>query len=141
MTSDIWNLLHDGWIAQIQGRVPGTITLRIECDYLRKYFPEPGTAFVISLANCTAFDFTEYGASQTISDLGQIEKLSLEILSSGESNSIHVACHGTGGTIRIQADHSHIALDSAESINIEDLRKAADDYWEKFKLRRIRDSH
>jgi len=49
---DIWNLLHDAVIVGIAGKVPGTLELDLQIDYLRTRFPDPGNLLRLLLEGC-----------------------------------------------------------------------------------------
>jgi len=122
---DLWNILHDGTIAQIRGKVPGDIRLRIEIEYLRNMFPPPGQSIYVTLTNCRRMQLM---ASPKKAKRALSEK-SVTILSAkGDDGGIVV--RSTEGDLVLEYDSFELELDSGEAISLEQLAQASKQYWE-----------
>ena len=126
MDSSLWNLFHDATLAAAEGSVPGDVLLTIECDYLRKMFPEAGAGFTVRLRNCSLFEFEPYD-QPPCADLAAIGQLEPEILSAESGNPLEICC--TGGTLRLRYVSAETALDSGKAISLVELDSAAERYW------------
>lgn len=123
-------ILHDGMIKKISGLLPGTITIEVECDYLRKRNPFPGKSFYIELTACKKIFFLHNNDVST-TDFREIEKLSLEMLSADvEGGDVAVFC--SEGTLYLNFKEAQVFLNSKDQISIEALEHIARDYWDEW---------
>lgn len=129
MNAEIWNLLHDGTIAQISGSLPGRVEIAIEIEYLRQQFSDPGRFILLILHNCTAISYQAWDDDAIVTDFAAIAAAKLEILSATEPAT--VCC--TEGILRVDAADCSIALDSQRTITLAELRAAAASYWRELK--------
>ena len=125
---EIWNVLHDGSIVAVSGRIPGEIRLSISIDYLRERFADPGKLIFVTLANCTHISFTPFGAANPILDTTEIVSAEPEILSAKFGNGRSVICC-VSGILEVEAKDGDLALDSGHSITLQTLIDVSDAYW------------
>jgi hypothetical protein len=126
MDPQLWNLLHDGYIEQLAGAVPGEIGITVSIEYLRQRFPGNGDGFVIRLSDCAQFSYAPYDA-EPITDLAQILALDPEILSAEAGDPLPVTC--VAGTLLLRYASARIELDSGGGVSLEQLHTAAAAYW------------
>lgn len=131
---DFWRMFHDGGIERISGDVPGVVDLHIGINYLRAMFDGEGSGFVVTLAGCTTFEFTEYGEESShlprVTDLSEIEGRELEILSVEAGNPLQIVC--TAGQLALAYEQARVSLDSGAAVTFEQLSEATDRYWSKW---------
>ncbi|MDX1993996.1 MAG: hypothetical protein SF029_16545 [bacterium] len=61
MDPDLWSVLHDGSILDIQGQVPGDLVVKFQILYLREMWPNvSGEHIYLHLKNCTLFEWKVY---------------------------------------------------------------------------------
>lgn len=124
---EIWEFLHDGSLEQVDGIVPGDISLHISIPYLREAFQPRGDGFVLKLAGCTCFELV--GDDGAVSkDLDEIAGHSVEILS--VENESPLALSTTFGTLHMAYRDLAMFLDTGEQITGPMLDKASADYWD-----------
>jgi hypothetical protein len=124
--TDLWNILHDGTIAQIRGKVPGDIRLRIEIEYLRDMFSPPGHSIYVTLTNCRRMQLM---APPKKARRALSEK-SVTILSAKKSDDGDIVVNSTEGDLVLEYDSFKLELDSGEAISLEQLAQASKQYWE-----------
>ncbi len=123
-------ILHDGIIKKISGLLPGTITIEVDCEYLRKRNPSPGKTFYIELTECVKVFFLHNNKVST-SDFQEIEKMSLDMLSADmEGNDVVV--FSTEGTLYLNFKQAQVFLNSKDRISIDALEHIARDYWDEW---------
>lgn len=140
--ASILNLFHDAIIVEIHGRVPGTLRLELDCDYLRDRLEGPGNRFFITLDNCTRFAYTPWNEQPGVMhDLAVIAVRRLWISSADQHDgffvvhcSEHVA-NGSGGKLDVAADRATVTIDSGREINPSELEEIAEEYWSGFGAR------
>lgn len=135
MDVSIWNVLHDGSIESASGQIPGTVSLGIDIQYLRERFSDAGRLFILTLENCTRFEFQPYDEN-TLTSLDEIAKRDVQILSADDTGGkIEISCaihRGAGGVLRVVAAHYALALDSGRKISYQEIERVADEYWNEF---------
>ena len=128
MEFEFWDLLHDGGIDAIHGKVPGKVSIEVSIRYLRQQFPCEGTGFRIDLANCTELTYREYD-STPVADIDAIVALGPEIVSVERSeNSIVVNC--VTGALTTSYGVATIFLDSGEEVSLNQLAAGSKSYWD-----------
>ena len=144
---DIWNVFHDATILKASGAIQQDVVLRLECDYLRDRFEEPGSEFLLKLVACSTFEFELWGdAPDVITDVQLIGSLRLWILSAEPMDDhckIHCARHvrdAVGGTLRVAATSAGLRLDSGRSVSLAEIKEVASDYWTEFSSSKPDDS-
>ena len=130
--SEIWKYLHDGGIERIDGLVPGDIDVIVSIRYIRQRFPGDGTRFVVTLANCTRFEYEPYD-EPACSDLSEIVRRDLEILSLESAEPIVVNC--VMGTLNLAYAGISVALDSGAPVSVAELAAASYSYWNEWSQR------
>jgi hypothetical protein len=130
---DLWNVLHDGGIEMISGRVPGELRLTIGISYLCELFEDSGESVLVTLHDCSRFAFKPWDGEETLTDLTAILALDLEILSVDDNGGIVCAVSAVpGGVLTIEAAAFSLALGSNRPIELQDLLVAAKTYWTAF---------
>lgn len=133
----LWNMLHDGSITDVEGSVPGDVTVAVEIEYLRSMLPEPGTRFLIRLCGCTQFEFRRFIAEETlVSDLTTVAAEEPEILSAQLRDHSVVVCMTRGAgpymELHLQYENLSVFLENGRPVPTEELDDAARRYWEDF---------
>ncbi|MBF0479641.1 MAG: hypothetical protein HQL26_09175 [Candidatus Omnitrophica bacterium] len=86
MNSDIWEILHDGLIADIFGNIPGNVEFKIEIEYLRRIFSDDGKCIFLLLKDCSSFKVQSY----EMMDTGEKESRDFIDLVKGNSEILRV---------------------------------------------------
>ncbi len=131
-SSEVWKYLHDGGIENIEGSVPGDVSVHVSIRYIRKRFPGDGTGFIIRLSNCTRFEFEPYD-EPACTELAEIVRLDPEILSLQSADPVVVNC--VMGTLNLAYTHATVTLDSGVPVSLEELDAATKTYWEEWSQR------
>lgn len=127
----IWELLHDGFIIEINGNLPN-LTLRVNIPYLRKIFSQDGDSILVHLEDCSCFQYSIWddndNPTEITDNLHKIQSLKPEILHVKEKEDfVFVECNE--GELKLKYKNLHLSLDTGEPIAIPDLHKAAKTYW------------
>jgi hypothetical protein len=131
---DIWNILHDGEITGIDGVIPGHLAIRVEIPYLRDMLAPKGTAFVLTLCNCTRFEYEVWDDRKKYSDVARIAAMKPFVLEASETpEGIRIGC--TEGYIHASYGSVAYALDTGQIITFADLSAACDRYWTEWKAK------
>jgi hypothetical protein len=136
---DIWDLLHDAIIIRIEGRLPGTLALEIECDYLRDRFPSPGERFILTLSDCTRFEFRPWtDGTVAVTRFDELASRRLWVLSAERGDGCcKVRCNehipkGNGGELWVSASACEVCLDDGTEVSLPVLKRVVGEYWEEF---------
>lgn len=132
-----WGIFHDGYISKIEGEVPGDLKVFVNILYLREMFHGDGEGFVITLSNCSKFEYQEYDEQPT-DNLKEIESLEPEVLYVQSQDPLVLDC--SAGTLRLNYDSASIEIDSGMPVTDEELSKECDNYWEGWKKRNEKNS-
>ena len=127
-----WGYLHDGCIEQIDGSVPGELTVHVSIGYLRARFPSQGTGFVLRLAGCTLFEYEQYD-EPVCGDLQRIVQYEPAFVSLKSDEPTIVQC--SMGVLRMDYSALSICLDTGEPVTLADLHGACTGYWAEWKER------
>jgi hypothetical protein len=117
---------------EIQGPVPGDLTLRVSIRYLRKRFHGDGTGFLITLHDCTLFQYEPYD-EPAITDLAAIQSAGLEILSAEPDDPLPISC--VMGSLFVRYSSASVALDTGGAVSLTDLQEASRSYWREWSER------
>ena len=126
--ADIWNILHDGEIAEIKSKSNQHIQLRIYIPYLGNMFPEIGENIWVDLLNYRKFEMKIWDEDITTSDFNKIVSTGTEILST-ESTDVPLHVVSTLGDLFIDFESFSLSLDSGKQITFEELEDACSRYW------------
>ena len=129
--AEIWNVLHDGGIAAINGVIPGDVAIRVSIPYLRKMFSADGEDIIVRLANCAKFTMKIWEEDFTTDDLERIVGTDTEILST-ESEDVPVHIFTTLGELDIDFEAFSLSLDNGRQITFEELCDACENYWNRW---------
>ena len=129
--ADIWNVLHDGGVAAIDGVIPGDITIRVNIPYLRKMFSPDGEDVIVSLANCAKLTMKIWEDDVTTDSPERIVGTDTEILST-ESEDVPVHIITTFGELDIDFEDFSLSLDNGTPITFEELCEACENYWNRW---------
>jgi hypothetical protein len=130
--SEVWKYLHDGSIESIEGSVPGDVAVHVSIRYMRQRFPGDGTGFILTLSNCTRFEFEPYD-EPACDELAEIVRLDPEILSLQSADPVVVNC--VMGTLKLAYTNATVTLDSGVPVSLEALGAASAGYWEEWSQR------
>ena len=123
-----WGLLHDGGIASIAGKVPGTVSIEVSIRYLRQQFPGEGTGFKVVLSYCDQLVYQEYESSP-VEDFDEIVRLEPEILGVEEGDH-PVVINCVMGSLKVSYGAVSIYLDSGDAVSVDELAAASKTYWD-----------
>lgn len=128
-----WNCLHDGEITLITGALR-TIQINVQISYLRSMFPGAGDSFVVSLTDCSRFDFVEGKSQPKTSSVVEISSKKLTILSASQEGScITLACIGREyGELKLEYGGLTICTDSGDNVSVEELDRASEEHWNRW---------
>jgi len=126
--ADIWNILHDGEIAEINRKSTHHIQLRIYIPYLGNMFPEVGENIWVDLHNTKKFEMKIWDEDITTSDFDKIVSTGTEILST-ESTDVPVHVVSTLGDLFIDFESYSLSLDSGKQITFDELVDGCSRYW------------
>lgn len=129
--AEVWNVLHDGGVAAIDGKIPGDVTIRINIPYLRKMFSEDGEEILVRIANCSKLTMTIWGEDLTTDEPKRIVATDTEILST-ESDDVPVHVITTFGELDIDFEAFSLSLDNGKPITFEELCEACESYWNRW---------
>lgn len=129
--AEIWNVLHDGGIVAIDGKIPGDVSIRINIPYLRKMFPEDGEEIIVRLANCSKLTMTIWDEDITSDEPKRIVATDTEILST-ESEDVPVHIITTHGELDVDFEAFSLSLDNGRSITFGDICEACESYWNRW---------
>ncbi|QEG24135.1 hypothetical protein [Mariniblastus fucicola] len=138
----IWDVFHDGCIDQVEGSIPGTVTVFVGIEYLRKRFSEPGEHFVVTLSECKKFSFLPYSCTDEtdrIADFAAIVEQCPGILNAemdGEVCRVFTDC----GVLETSSPCGSVRLDSGREIPLELILETATAYWEEWQSKSRRRS-
>lgn len=125
---EFWELLHDGGIESIAGKIPGTVLLDVSIRYLRQQFPDEGTGFKVVLSDCDQLVYQKYD-SPPVEDFDEIVGLEPEIV--GVEKGTHpvvVIC--VMGSLKVSYAAASIYLDSGKPVSFDELAAASKAYWD-----------
>jgi hypothetical protein len=126
--ADIWNILHDGEIAEIKRDSQQNLQLRIYIPYLGNMFPEVGENIWVDLHNTKKFEMRIWDEDLTTSDFDKIVSTGTEILST-ESTDVPLHIVSTRGDLFIDFESFSLSLDSKNKITFDELTDACSRYW------------
>lgn len=130
----IWNTLHDGYIVDIDGSIPGDISLKVEIEYLANRLPGNASFVVVSLHGCNKFCYEFYLSSkETIyyKKLNEIKEQAPIIISCEKNgDDLYVSC--ACGQIEMSYESSSLLLASGKSLSYELLDEICTEYWEEW---------
>lgn len=126
--ADIWNILHDGEIAEIKSDSRQNLQLRIHIPYLGNMFPEVGENIWVDLHSTKKFEMKIWGEDITTSDFDKIVSSGTEILST-ESHDVPLHIVSTLGDLFIDFESFSLSLDSKKQITFDELADACSRYW------------
>lgn len=126
--ADIWNILHDGEIAEIKYDSQKILQLRIFIPYLGNMFPEGGENIWVALYNIKKFEMKIWDEDILTSDFDQICSTGTEILSTA-STDVPLHVQSTLGDLFIDFESFSLSLDSKKEISFDELAEACSRYW------------
>lgn len=129
--AEIWNVLHDGGVAAIEGEVPGDVTIRVNIPYLRQMFSDNGEDIFVHLGNCTSLTMKIWDEDVTTDDPKRITSTDTEILST-DSENVPVHIITTLGELDIAFAAFSLSLDDGREISFEELCDACENYWNRW---------
>ncbi len=129
--AEIWNVLHDGGVAEIDGVVPGEVTIRVNIPYLRQMFSDDGEDIIVQLGNCTSLTMKIWNEDVTTDDPKRIASTDTVILST-DSEDVPVHIITTLGELDIDFEEFSLSLDDGTSISFDELCDACENYWNRW---------
>jgi hypothetical protein len=132
---EIWNLLHDGGITDVEGEVPGDVTLRVEISYITDLLAPPTEAVLVTLVGCTAFEYRSWADDSTTTNIALLAAQEVDILSTSPVEAgVRVIC--SNGQFDIAYSGVQLARADHSALEIGEVDHAAIAYWEAFEKRR-----
>jgi len=140
---DIWDVFHDGSIASAEVEGSATARVKIEIEYLREMFEDPGDSFYLHLEECSALSFRPVDSAETFSS-AKIASLDLQILSAAEDEVLPLRVFCVGGTVQspvygyleLVYASSNVTLDTGRHVPVSELFAACGKYWDDWSTRR-----
>lgn len=139
---DVFSTLHDGEIKLWNGNIE-KLTLTIECQYLAEKINNTFIDFYLEFYCVKDLYFSTWAnpvnlPSTTLTDLDDIFKLKLEILSSDiDEGKVKVVCNHTdflsdycGGELFISSQDFKTFDQGMSELSINKLDKVCNDYWD-----------
>jgi hypothetical protein len=155
----IWDVLHDGTITVVAREEPDAVIMFVSIPFVRRRIPPLGDSFRLRLGGFRSVSFSYGYGDSDVKDLersgflGKLRAINpsfspeagrshseltdaegqelLEVASSSMPVNIRTAL----GTLLIDFDSLDIALDSGHPISYEEVRRAAQDYWDELAAR------
>lgn len=144
----IWGVLHDGTITVLAREDPDVLIMFVSIPFVRRRISPLGDSFRLRLGGFRSFSFSEdesdsdrkerekAGFLSSYSELKDIEGQEIiDVLSTTMPVKIRTALGPMGFTLLIDFDSLDIALDSGHPVSYEEVRRAAQDYWDEVHLR------
>jgi hypothetical protein len=134
----IWNVLHDAVVVGISQPDDDSLTLELDCDYLRDRFDDSGDRFILRLHGCDRFTYQPRGDESPITDVKQIAARRLWILHCEAAEAyLKVLCdeHSNasgGGELQVSAATFEFALDSGRPVSLSQITEVAQEYWQEW---------
>lgn len=66
--AEIWNVLHAGGVAAVDGSIPGNVTIRVNIPYLRKMLSDDGDGILVHLVSCKSLTMKIWDEDATTGD-------------------------------------------------------------------------
>ena len=132
-----WNVLHDGRVISIEGKVPGDLRLSIEIEYLCGSLATRSGHMVVKLVGCERFEYLPY-QEPPVTVLSEIVSLTLGLLTAklvAGCLSIQCSGRGYGGQLLLRYDVAHTATAEGVALTQAELESAADRYWSDWQQR------
>lgn len=129
--AEIWNVLHDGGVADVDGELPGDVIIRVSIPYLRQMFSDDGEDILVHLYSCTSLSMKIWDEGTTTDDSKRIASTNTQILST-ESEDVPVHIITTLGELDIAFEDFSLSLDNGSQITFKELCDACDNYWNRW---------
>jgi len=132
----IWNILHDGALVDLQGNIPGELNIKVEIEYLANMLNGQYDNIFVKLENCSLFEYErnwskdEIQIYKTIKELDGIEP-ALMALSCDEEND-YLLIWDICGSIKTRYDSAELFLENGDSLSFDELYNASKEYWRNF---------
>ena len=145
----IWGVLHDGTVTVVVREDPDVLIMFVSIPFVRRRISPLGDSFRLRLGGVRSFGVSEYESDSdrkerekagfpltSLSELRDIEGLEIiEVLSTTMPVKIRTFWGPIWLTLQIDFDSLDIALDSGHPISYEEVRRAAQDYWDELEGR------
>ena len=130
----IWTVFHDGSIDQIEGTIPGTVSVYVDIEYLRERFSEPGEHFIVTLPDCVKLSFQLYDDEKRIVDLAVIGDECPGILGAEMEGDV-CKVFMDNGILELSSADGSIRLDSGREVPLNELLEVATTYWDEWEAK------
>jgi hypothetical protein len=127
----VWSTLHDGCMVAIEGTVPGDLRITVEIQYLCRYLPTESECIIVTLEDCTRFEYRPYEYPRT-NDLNEIAALELEIIGArvaGDGVAVDCGHRSHGGELTVNYKRTRCSTTEGRVISQAELESAAERYW------------
>lgn len=125
MDAELWNLLHDGGVEQLTGRVPGDVIVRASLSWLTAEFQPASELLTVVLHGCVGIEYREFGQRGWRTGIGQLQGLPIELLSAVKSGDA-IEVTASQGLLRLRYADAELRLDDGRLLSIAELAAAAD---------------
>lgn len=151
--NELWDILHDGVIADISGTIPGELKLSIRIDYLARLFQADEETIDVKLRNCTYFAFcpNDFG-TQRMTVFSQLLRAELDIMGSWpedaelseygicllehEADMLIISCCSEApscGALITRYEDFSLSLGNGAPIDFSSLGEKCEQYWNRSK--------
>ena len=132
----IWNILHDGALVDLQGSIPGELRIKIKIEYLANKLGGVFDNIFVTLNNCSLFEYERYWSKDEIQVYKSIEELegispALMALSCDEEND-YLLISDISGSIKTRYDSAQLTLEDGKPLSFEELDNTSREYWDNF---------
>ncbi len=132
----IWNILHDGALVEIQGSIPGVLKIKVKIEYLANMLHGGFNNISVLLKNCSLFEYERQQSKDEIKIYRTIKELdgispSLMALSCDEESD-YLLIWDICGAIKTRYDSAELLLENGKPLSFADLDSASKKYWDNF---------
>lgn len=132
----IWNVLHDGALKNLDGSVPGDLCIQVNIEYLANRLRGGFNNIFVKLINCTLFEYERHWSEEDIRYYSSIEELTgispgLMALSC-EEKLTHLEIHDICGVIRTKYDLATLTLEDGSPLTFQEIDSVSKEYWNNF---------
>lgn len=129
----IWNILHDGALVELQGKTPGDIKIKVKIEYLANKLKGRRDHIYVILKKCLMFEYERQLSKDRVQTYKTIDELegitpALMALSCDEEND-YIIIWDICGSIKTKYDSAELKLEDGEPLSFEELDIASEEYW------------
>ena len=132
----IWNILHDGVLAEIKGDISGDLKIRVEIEYLARKLKGRFSSIFVTLKNCSLFIYERYWTKdnvQIFTSPNELEGITPAIVTlSCDEMDDHLLIDDICGSIKTRYDSAELTLENGDPLAFQELDNISKEYWDNF---------